>query len=101
MALTSFNTKIQELALMQSSWATTLNPLVSNPILNGQILPKIKLQSGVNRIPHQLQRNLVGWFFVRKRNNADVYDVQDSEPRPELFLVLTSDSETTVDIYVF
>jgi hypothetical protein len=101
MALTSFNTKIHEFALQQSSWAAQLNPVLANPIVNGILLTNIVLKSGDNIISHKLDRKLQGWFITRLRASALIYDKQDSEERPTQFLKLNSNANVTVDIFVF
>lgn len=101
MALTSFNTKIHELSLMQSSWAKDLDPVLSNPIVNGILLKNVSLTTGVNRIPHKLNRNLIGWIITRNRGPQYIYDQQDSEQMPAQFLKLYVGSNVKIDLYVF
>lgn len=101
MALTSFNTKIQELALMQSSWGALLNPLLANPVLNGIILSNVSLAIGDNMISHKLDRKLIGWQIIRLRGPATIYDKQDSVERPNQFLKLNSNAIVKIDLYVF
>lgn len=113
MALASFNTKIQEFALMQSSWSSTLNPLITklsdvvnddlfNPsLLSANLLTAVALKTGDNRVQHKLGKKLTGWIIIRKRANANIYDKQDSEPRKEVFLALNTSADVTVDLYVF
>lgn len=101
MALSSFNTKIHEFSLMQSSWSSQLNPVLENYLINGQLLKNIVLKIGDNQITHKLNRNLKGWFITRLRASAIIYDKQDSQLRPEQFLTLNSSGNVTIDIYVF
>ena len=85
----------------QNTWATILEPIVSNPIVNGLILKSVTLASGSNTINHRLGRKLQGWYIVRQRSAASVYDTQDSNQTPELTLTLESSAAVTVDIGVF
>jgi len=86
---------------MQTLWASQLNPLLTNPALQGNILKSVVLASGDNTINHKLGRKLQGWIIVRQRASASMYDKQDSNARPELTLVLNASAAVTVDIYVF
>lgn len=101
MALPIYQTADQSLQLMQSNWATQLNPLLRNPLSNGQVLQSVVLASGDNTINHKLGRKLQGWCIVRQRASASIYDKQDSNLFPELTLVLNASAAVTVDIYVF
>ena len=102
MSLPSFNTKIQELSLMQSRWATILDPIVDNSLLKRSLLTGIVLTTGVtNNINHKLQRKLQGWNIVRQRASASIYDTQDANTTPDLTLQLITSADVTVDIEVF
>jgi hypothetical protein len=101
MSLPIFQSSVKELSLLQTQWATQINPLLSNPISNGAILKSVVLASGANVINHKLGRTLQGWFIVRQRSTAAVYDTQDSNTIPDLTLNLTSSHAVTVDLYVF
>ena len=48
-----------------------------------------------------LQRPLQGWYIVRQRALASIYDTQDSNQNPSLTLNLTSNAVVSVDIAVF
>jgi len=97
------------LNMVQDNISKVLNPVLKNPILDGQILTKISLVVGLNVIPHGLGRTLVGWYFVRVRFGTyqqnyvwnGVYDLQDSNPTPQLNLQLMSVAPVVVDIAVF
>lgn len=100
-SLPQFQSEDQVFQMMQSQWATQINPLLTNPSLKCIILKGIALQSGTNTISHLLGRKLQGWRLVRKRAAAEIYDTQDSNPNPALTLRLVSDASVTVDIEVF
>ncbi len=90
------------LPMMQTTWASQLDPIISNPILNGNILKNVALSAGANQINHLLGRNLQGWYVIRMRNNfAQIYDTQDSNQLPSLTLSLVSSASVNVDIAVF
>lgn len=101
MALPRFQTDDQALALLQTSWATELNPLLANVLSNGSLLKRVVLTSGANVVNHKLGRKLQGWFITRKNASADIYDTQDTNATPALTLTLNCSAAVTVDIYVF
>ena len=90
-----------DLVQLQTKWANILEPALSLPLLSGLILKNVKLSTGQNTIPHKLGRNLQGWFIVRQRAAAAVYDEQDTNQLPGLNLVLHSSAAVEVDILVF
>lgn len=101
MSLPIFTSSNTILSLIQTQWASMLNPLLINPSLQTQIIKNVSLAIGSNTINHLLGRKLQGWRIVRKRSSADIYDDQDSNPRPALTLILVSDAIVAVDIEVF
>lgn len=64
MSLPIFKNEDQPFQLMQSSWASQLNPVLENPITNLLILSNIRLTIGTNIINHKLDRNQQGWIIV-------------------------------------
>lgn len=101
MSLPTFNTTDKPFSLMQSNWASQLNPILANPTNNSSILKNIQLIVGTNTINHLLGKNLTGWNIVRKRGPAEIYDNQDTNQMPNLTLTLISDASVSVDIEVF
>lgn len=101
MGLPSYYTDNVSLSLLQSNWASLLDPLLDNPITKGLILENVQLVSGTNTINHKLGRKLKGWWIVRQRAAANIYDAQDTNPTPAVNLKLTSDANVSVDILVF
>jgi hypothetical protein len=96
-----FNSKNQELMLLQTSWKTILAPGLRNPLMQGTLLKGISLQTGVNTVNHTLGRPLIGWFITRQNALSDIYDGQDTNQTPNLTLTLISAAVVTVDVYVF
>ena len=86
---------------LQQNIITSINPLIKNPLNSGQILQDVKLAVGTNVIPTGLNRKLQGWFTVRQRALANIYDNQDSNNNPGVTLILISDAQVKVDLYVF
>lgn len=101
MALPIFTTDDKNMLLLQTNWATLLNPLLKSPMLLGQVLKSEQLATGVNIINHKLGRKLQGWSIVRQRGSASIYDQQDTNSSPQLTLALVSSAAVSVDIYVF
>lgn len=86
---------------LQDNIANLVEPLSGNPLLSGIILKNVALAAASNTIQHGLGRLLLGWFIVRQRASASIYDTQDTNPTPTTTLRLTSSAVVTVDIYVF
>lgn len=101
MALPVFQTSDRILSQMQTQWSSQLNPMLGNPSLSIRILKNVKLSMGSNTINHLLGKDLTGWRIVRIRAAATIFDTQDSNARPELTLILVSDSPVTIDLEVF
>lgn len=101
MRLPIFNSNIRELSQLQTNWASLINPVLSAPILQGLMLKNVALTTGDTSINHLLGRTLQGWVITRKRAAASIYDKQDSNGMADKTLVLTSDADVTVDLWVF
>lgn len=86
---------------MQTTWATALNPVVANPLVQGQLLTNITLANGNSVINHKLGRKLQGWFVVGINGPATIYDTQAGNQMPELTLNLISNATCTVALWVF
>ncbi len=97
--LSSFNTDIRELSLLQSSWASELNPIITNPIVDGIILSGITLVSGNNVINHKLGRPIMGYILIRNNALVTIYDSNTAQPN--LTFNLISSGPATVSLYVF
>jgi hypothetical protein len=89
------------LELMQTSWASELNPVLANPLVQGQLLKSVSLVAGQNIVNHKLGRALQGWVVTRIRASATLYDQQDANKTPGLTLVLQASAPVVVDLYVF
>jgi hypothetical protein len=87
---------------LQNNIAESLQPIIKNTRLDSLILKNIVLISGpVTKVPHKLGRVLSGWNVVRQRAQATVWDTQDSNLSPELYLYLKTSADVVVDIEVF
>lgn len=87
---------------VQDAIEIPLKDISSRAILDGQILSGVELSSGVdNIIDHKLQRKLVGWIIMRQSANANIWDLQNLNTRPQQSLVLQTSANVTVSIWVF
>jgi hypothetical protein len=86
------------LAQMQTTWASQINPLLVNPLVNGHLLTGIVLSSGPNVINHKLGRQMQGWFVVDKISAATAFR---SAPFNSSTLTLTASGTDTVSLWVF
>jgi hypothetical protein len=102
MSLPYFQTQVRDLSLLQTGWASQLNPIVNNSLLQGNLLQSVKLASGSNAVNHKLGKNLTGWILTRIRTpGATIYDTQDANTTPSTTLQLHASAAIVVDIYVF
>jgi hypothetical protein len=88
------------LAQMQITWASQLNPVLSNLLVQGKLLTNIALNSGSNAVSHTLGRTPNGWFLVAPQGPATVYQAS-YQINPTYTLTLTSNIAVTTDIWVF
>lgn len=100
-ALTIFQTPSKDLSLLQSSWSSLLNPVLSNPLTQGFLIPGVTLVMGSNTINHRLGRKLRGYLITGINAAATLYDAQSDNRTPDLTLVLISNAPCKVDLYVF
>lgn len=98
MALPIFTTSNKDMTLLQTNWATELNPLLKNPVNNGLLLKDIVIASGSNVINHRLGRKMQGWVVVDINSSAQIYR---SAAFNDLTLTLTSSAAATISLYVF
>lgn len=99
--LPKFQTTDQSLSLLQTAWATQIDPVIGSPIATPTILKGVALITGSNTVNHMLGQPLTGWFVVRQRSSASIYDTQDTNPIPDKTLRLVSSSGVNVDLMVF
>lgn len=87
--------------LANPKWAASLNPLLSNPLVNGILLPAIAIATGDNTINHGLGEKLQGYIVVMNSAGVTFFDKQSTNPRPQLTLVLNASGAATISLYVF
>lgn len=102
MRLPIFTTQDKDMSLMQTNWASLINPVLSQPINQGLLLQNVVLVNGNNSISHKLGRKLIGWFPVRFQGSfAQLFDNQNTNSQQDKILILNSNAGVTVDLFVF
>lgn len=101
MSLPIFQTQSKDISLLQTTWSTSLNPVVNNPINQANVLKNVLITTGTNVINHLLGRKLQGWFIVGQNALASIYDQQETNQSPQLTLVLVSSANVTLQLAVF
>lgn len=99
MGLPYFQSENRNMSLLQTAWTKLLNPLLANPLMQGQLITNVALASGTTQVNHKLGRPPQGWFLVAPLGAATVY--QGTQNTPSLTLALVSSAAITTDIYVF
>lgn len=101
MKIKRINVNDRIINMIQDNISDVVDHIATKDIIFGEVIQKVSLTTGSNTISHRLGRTLIGWFIIRQRSSASVYDLQDSNANPELFLKLQSSANVTVDLYVF
>ena len=94
-------TSSREFNQFQSQVISSVQPVLSNPIVNGRLIESLSVSSGSNIIDHGLGRELLGWIVVRNNANVTFYDTQASNANPARTLLLTASGNATISLYVF
>lgn len=89
------------LSLMQTKWASIINPFLGNPSNSALIIPNVALVTGSNTINHKLGQKLQGWVVIGNNASTTFYDSQASNQQPDLTLVLVASGACTVSLLVF
>lgn len=87
--------------LANPKWAASINPVLANPVVGGNLLQGVTLKTGANTVNHGLGVKLQGYIIVLNSANVTFYDSQATNQRPDLTLILNASGATTVSIYVF
>lgn len=85
-------------SLANSQWASSLNPIIANPLSSAVIMKNIALINGSNIINTALGKMIQGWFICDITAPASIYR---SAPFSGSVLTLTSSAATVVSIGVF
>ena len=88
----------RDLSLMQSAWASILDPLLQNPSLQSVIVKDVALSTTPKAVNHRLGRKPQGWRIVDANSGATVYRTAPFDP---LTLTLEASAPITVSLEVF
>lgn len=98
MALPQFQSDDLPFQLMQSKWASQLNPLLALPMSSPSILKGIQISTGSNIINHKLGRTPQGWVIIDANAQISLYRSAEFN---DLTLTLTSSANATIALMVF
>lgn len=101
MSLPQFQSGDRNFQMLQNQWATAIDPVLVNPLVQGRLVQGVVLTAGDNVINHKLGRALIGWMIVRNNASVTFYDKQDSNAMANLTLVLNASGAATVSLWVF
>jgi hypothetical protein len=86
----------------QQALSKALKPVTGSPMANSTILTKVTLTAGsVTQVPTLINRNIQGWYIIRLRANAVVWDSQDANTSSTQTLALNTTANVVVDLVVF
>lgn len=91
----------RQLNQFQQALRSALQPITSLPNSQSSILTSVSLGAGATTINHGLNRTLSGWYPIRIRSQATIWDSQDANQNPSQTLVLNSSAAVVVDLIVF
>ncbi len=98
MALPQIQSPDQTMMLIQTKWASQLNPLLANKLTQGNLLQNIALINGATIINHLLDRQMQGWILVDKDASVIIYRSAALNPQT---LTLTSNGAVNISLWVF
>lgn len=80
-------------------WAQSLNPIISNQLLQGHLISSIPLVANTPKtINHTLNRMQLGWFVVDNTANTAIWRTQDLNTKT---ITLESSVNTIITLWVF
>lgn len=101
MSLPQFQDNNRNFQLLQTQWASQLDPVIANPLVQGRLIKDVALITGSTTINHRLGRKLQGYMVVLQSASASIYDSQATNTMSDKTLVLVSDTPVTVSLWVF
>jgi hypothetical protein len=94
-----FQTPDQTSMLMQKQWSSQLNPVLSNRLIQGSILPNISLVANTPlTFNHYLGTQMTGWIVT---DNTAFCEIQRTQPLNSKTLTLEANANTTISLWVF
>lgn len=86
------------LDLMTTQWASQLDPIIKNKLINGILLQNVPLISGNTVVNHKLGRKQVGYIITDINAAAVLYRSADLN---DLTLTLNSSAACAVSLWCF
>ena len=83
---------------MQNVWASQLNPVLANLLVQGRVVPNISLSSGNNVINHLLGRMQIGWMLIDLDQGVTIYR---AAPFNNLTITLNASGTANVSLWCF
>lgn len=84
---------------MLTAWASQLNPVLANPLVQGVMITGIVLPANTDvTIPTTLGRMQQGWFVTDNIDNCNIWRTQ---PFNSQNMTLQSSGTTTISLWVF
>lgn len=88
----------KNLSILQTAWSAMINPFLSRPTNQMNVLENVSLINGATVIDHKLGRQMQGWTILDINGAASVYR---SAPFSPLTITLTSSAAVVVKLGVF
>jgi hypothetical protein len=76
-----------------------LGGISASPIISGQLVADVYLDTAAKRVEHKLGRKPLGYIVVRQDASETIYE--QTEVRKDLFLNLAASGPVTVSLWVF
>lgn len=86
------------LELMQTRWASEIDPVLKFPPVQGILIKGVALKTGVNVINNLLSRMQQGYVIIDQDGPASIYR---SQPLSSSTLTLTASAPCTIAIWMF
>ncbi len=80
-----------------TKWKAILDPVLANPVIQGNLLKNIALIQGDTAVNHLLQRMPQGWMIADQNAVSDIYRTSWDN----LVLVLNATQPVTISLWVF
>jgi len=96
--LTKFNNVDRSLSMLQTSWASEIDPFLARPTNQMNVIPNVQLAIGNNVINHLLGQVMQGWSILDIDGPATIYR---SAPLNKLTLTLNSSAAVMIKLGVF
>ena len=84
--------------LAQTKWASALDPVLRNLLIQGVLISNVNIKTGVNVINTLLGRKQIGYIITDINAAAMIYR---SAPLNNLTLTLTSDADCVISLWVY